>query len=355
MSSIGRFTAALGAANVENTLALANLNFDFSLVKVEAPPEYRQLGANLSPYRREEAEAGAAHRTARKLGSLFAGVLTSTPALTKAYGLRVSEILQSSRLNPKSQKEVGPFSAHSGTDGTAIWAAATSGPSAIPMLMLACLLARLWSQSEATSLWVELVDYRRKEIKQHHANDHAALFAAMQDIPRSQLADWDASARSWLRTADAAKVLQQTQLMLVINNLHLPVSNNTNVYQSVIESSRAALRLMEDLLDGQLQRAQSGAFFLGLSGWHLYPDIVVHGTVTKKIEQNDSLFPIGTMVTVGLESRSDVAKGIYWSLPLAHLRYYGEAVISSRSTGHDASRISIDQLIYVTLGALSVN
>ena len=355
MSSIGRVTAAWGAAHVENTLALANINFDFSLIRVDAPPEFRQLGSNLSDRRRQEAETGTPHRVARRLGALFAGVLPRTPQLTKAYGLRLSEISQSSRHNPKGTSRDGPFSAHIGADGTAIWAAATSGANAIPILMLACLLARMWPGPEATSLWVELVEHRRREIQTECINDEAALFAAQQDISRSHLADWDASARAWLRTADEAKRVQQTQLMLVVNNLQLPVSNNTSVYQSVIESSEIALLLMENLLNGQPQRAGSGAFLLGLSAWHLYPDMVVHGTETKKIEQKDDLCPKGGVVTLGLESVEGADKGIYWSLPLAHLRYYGDPVQSSRSTGANALHVSMDQLVYVSLGSLSAN
>lgn len=355
MSSIGRVTAALGAAQVENTIALANINFDFSLIRVDAPPEFRQLGSNLSGRRRQEAETGTPHRVARKLGALFAGVLPRTPKLIQAYGLRLSEISQSNRHNPKGNSSDGPFSAHVGADGTAIWAAATSGTNAIPILMLTCLLARIWSGPEATSLWVELVEHRRHEIQTECTNDEAALFAAQQDISRSQLADWDASARAWLRTADEVKSLQQTQLMLVVNNLQLPVSNNTSVYQSVIKSSETALLLMENLLNGQPQRAGTGAFLLGLSAWHLYPDMVVHGTVTKKIEQKDDLCPKGGVVTLGLESVKGAGNGIYWSLPLAHLRYYGDPVQSSRSTGDNALRVSMDQLVYVSLGSLSAN
>ena len=352
MAPLGRLTAALGVAHNENTLALANINFDFSLIRVEAPPEFQLLGANLSDRRRQEAETGTPHRTARKLGALFEGVLPRTPELARAYGQRVSEISQSHRHNPRGNGSDGPFAAHIGADGTAIWAAATSGASAIPILMLACMLARIWSGPEATSLWVELVARRRHEIETTCTDNEASLFAAQQDISRSQLADWDASARAWLRTADEARTLQQTQLMLVINNLQLPVSNNMSVYQSVIESSRFALLSMEKLLKGQPQRVQSGAFLLGLSAWHLYPDMVVHGTVTQKVDQNDDLFPIGSMVTLGLESSMEIGEGIYWSLPLAHLRYYGDPIQSSRSTVHDASRISIDQLVYVALGAL---
>ena len=50
---------------VENTLALANLNFDFTLVKLEVPQEYQGLRNALSKRRVENAEEGPMHRTAR--------------------------------------------------------------------------------------------------------------------------------------------------------------------------------------------------------------------------------------------------------------------------------------------------
>ena len=359
MTSLGRLTAALGVAHNENTLALANINFDFSLFRVDAPLEFRALGANLSANRRQEAETGTPHRTARKLGALFEGVLPHVPELARAYGQRVSEISSYQLYNPRENGEGGPFAAHMGADGTAIWAAATSGPGAIPVLMLACMLARIWPAAEATSIWVEVVACRRREIEINctgaEAKDYVLLQAAQQDLTRSNLADWDASARAWLRTADEAKQREQTQLMLIINNLDVPIGNNMSVYHSVIESSKIALVTMEDIIKGMPQRVQNGAFLLGLSAWHLYPDMVVHGSVTKNIQQRDQVVPTGSIITLGLESVAGAEMGVCWSLPLAHLRFYGDPVQSSRSTGHDASRISAEQLIYVVLGVLLRN
>ncbi|KAI1493621.1 hypothetical protein F5X96DRAFT_620667 [Biscogniauxia mediterranea] len=39
-------------------LTANTINFDFSLVRCEAPREYQQLGAALTPFRRAEAEGG---------------------------------------------------------------------------------------------------------------------------------------------------------------------------------------------------------------------------------------------------------------------------------------------------------
>lgn len=90
--TIGRLQAALAQAANEVTVAAANINFDFTLVKYGAPEEYHPLGAALNANRRSNAETGTTHVTARRLGALFEGVCPPTPNLIKAYGIRVSEI-----------------------------------------------------------------------------------------------------------------------------------------------------------------------------------------------------------------------------------------------------------------------
>jgi hypothetical protein len=156
----GKFCAALGKVQNENTLALNNLNFDFALCKFDAPKEFHGLGTSLSDQHRAAAESGTPHRIARKLGALFEQLVPLTPELISAYGQRVSEISQIRAVNPKGRDKDGPFADQVGIDGTAIWAAATSGPSAIPVLMLACMLARMWKGPEAISLWAEIIAQR---------------------------------------------------------------------------------------------------------------------------------------------------------------------------------------------------
>ena len=48
----------------------------------------------------------------------------------------------------------------------------------------------------------------------------------------------------------------------------------------------------------------------------------------------------------------DDGRGVYWSLPLAHVRYYGDPVVSERSINPNLKRISFDDLWLVTLGSL---
>ena len=199
-------------------MAAANINFDFTLVKYEAPKEYQALGNNLSQKRKHDAELGSAHVTARRLGALFESVCPPTPKLVKAYGSRISEIAEAAKKKTVSDSANNSiFSAHSGVDGTSIWAAATSSITALHVQLLACMLARLWSASEATATWVELVKERRKDIASRFEDEEAMPYstlaaAAQSDIHRTQLADWDASARAWLRTADSIKTREQKQL-----------------------------------------------------------------------------------------------------------------------------------------------
>jgi hypothetical protein len=101
MAALSQIQASLVSAQNQNTLALANFNLDFSLVKVSAAEEYQGLGTALSQRRRENAEEGPLHRTARKLGALFEQVIPQIYELSEAYGRRVSEIVEHSNAESK--------------------------------------------------------------------------------------------------------------------------------------------------------------------------------------------------------------------------------------------------------------
>ena len=150
MSALSKIANSIFSATNENTIALANLNFDFSLIKFAAPREFQGVGEKLSLQRRNEAEAGPAHGTARKLGALFEPLVPSTPQLIRAYGLRASEIIGKPEISPHGSRSDGPFAEYVGADGTTIWAAATSAQmisgkhASLAMHLLACMLARAW-------------------------------------------------------------------------------------------------------------------------------------------------------------------------------------------------------------------
>lgn len=347
---------ALTSVSNEVTLAVAQFNMDFTLMKVEAPQEYQGLGSALSPSRREQAEVGLTHTTARKLGALFEHIIPDTPRLYRAYGQRSSDIAMSDSAHGTISR-TGPFSAHEGLDGTSIWAAATSGKRAIAMHLLGCMLSKIWKGPEAISVWVELVARRKSEIlaclDEGSMQTTASLMAARQEITRANLAAWDASARAWLQTADEANQVRQTQLRLVLDNISIPVNNQADLYRSVLKAWTNALVMVENLVAGMPQSVNDGGVLLALSAWHLYPDMLVLGSTTTRVEQNDPLVGPGGILTIGLHHNGDIGRGVFWSLPLAHMRYYGDAPIVSRSLAADSSRISFEQLYQVTLGCLS--
>ena len=348
--SLGRFAPSFLGGSIDTTVALANLNFDFTLYKVEAPKEYADIGKAISPLRKQEAEGGNSHRTARKLGALFQQLLPPTPKLHRTYGLRCSEIVKSSKHDPKSSEEYGFLADHVGVDATSLWASATSGKHSISVHLLACMLARFWDPSEATAIWVEIVSNRRdqicKDFEQNKIEEIPVLNAAIQQISRKELAEWDASARAWLQFADKVKAKQQTQLKLIINNVQLPVNNSGDLHSSVMKVWKGSLQQLEGLLDGMPLDVKEGGVLLALYAWHLYPDMVVLGSRQIIVEQNDGLLPRGALLTVGLQNPgSRENNGVYWSLPLAHLNYYGDPVVRRKSLSiSEHGRLSMDEL-----------
>ncbi|KAJ2993218.1 hypothetical protein NUW58_g1912 [Xylaria curta] len=353
--SLGKVVASAISTPIEATMALANFNFDFSLVQVKPPAEYQPIKAALSSARTKEAEEGTFHITARKLGALFKGVVPNTHHLFRAYGLRASEIVQSPTHNPRGTRDNGIFADRVGADGTSIWAAATSGNEAIAVHLLACMLARLWTGSQATSLWVELVKERRKILAADEADDPCnvpSLSASKISLTRDQLATWDASARSWLRTADQVKEVSQKQLLLIINNLGIGINNKSTVYESVVQVWTVAMTMVDRLIGGIPQSVTEGGLLLGLSSWHLYPDMMVVVKGSKAIKQQDDLISPGGVVTLGLKSAQKPDQGIFWSLPLSFHRYYGDPLIVKGSYNADSARIPVDDLFLVGLGSL---
>ena len=355
MSSISKLTPAAIANTAEFTAALANINFDFALYKIEAPKEFDGVGSSLSTRRRDEAENGMPHITARKLGALFGELIPSTPNVSRAYGQRASEISRASSISPQARSRYGVFSSQVGSDATSIWAAATSGSAAIAIHLLACLLAKMWDGPEATAIWVEIVQRRkdviRVELDATNIVHMATLAAAQQDITQAQLAEWDASARSWLRTADRVKYTQQKQLMLIVDNVKSCVNTMSDTYESVLTAWKHSLTQMEGLIQGISQQAVNGDILLASSAWHLFPDMQVVDPCTTLVVQNDPIFKSSGVLTVGLEKPNPDQNGIHWSLPLARLRYYGAPVVSSCAiNSSERSRLSLTEFLQAFLG-----
>ncbi|KAF2029210.1 hypothetical protein EK21DRAFT_68043 [Setomelanomma holmii] len=343
------------SATNENYAALANVKFDFSLVKMEAPFEFSGIASALSARRKVEAEEGPAHKTARRLGALFEDLVPSTPKLISACGLRISEIINTSGVNDVGTDKHGPFEPYVGADGTTLWAAATSGIPAIAVYLLGCLLTRAWDAKTATSIWVQLVAARQDRIKEEVQNNRSiftsSVVGACQDITRKDLALWDHSIRAWFRRADKAKEWSEDQLALVRKNIVLPVSGGSSTYDDVMNVWKRSMLTVEHFLAGKPQEITDGSVLLAFSAWHLYPDLVVLGAHTIKVSFKDKLVPstaVGTVGATGLNVPE--REGIQWSLALSHLQYYGDPVVVA--SDQDYSRVTFSQLQIVALGSL---
>ncbi|KAH0844695.1 hypothetical protein AYO21_01983 [Fonsecaea monophora] len=355
MVQLGKVHNSVFSGIAEATLALANVNFDFSLVKVNAPVEFEAVGHALSTFRRDLAESGSIHIIARKLSAIFEAIVPPTPRLYEAYGRRASGICRHYEENEPGAERLGLFADFAGPDGMSIWAAATSGKAAIAVHLLACVLARFWKAAEAISIWEEIISVRKKLLGEA-ANDEtfqiATILASQVSLTREQLAEWDNSARAWLRFADRANDVQQTKLKLVIDEIQRPIDTKSSLYESVIDAWTVALRGMEELLKGASQGVSHSGLILALSCWHLYPDLSFEAGAP--VLQKDELFPRGTTVYLNLQGNPNTNKrGIYWSLSLSHMRFYGAPIWSESSYATDSSRISFTQLLHAVLGSTS--
>lgn len=364
MESLKEVNAALNSIRASQTNALVNVGLELNIFtkRVQPPAEYAGVGQHLAPSRLKEAQNGTRHAIARKLGLLFRdkALLPSTPELIKAYGTRSSEIARSPAANPEGNSSHGAFAGLIGADATTLWAAATSGWTSIQCHLLACLLARIWESSEATSIWVEIIAARKEELKkrleQQGELEQEVLFVVDGDISRTDLLDWDASARTWLRVADKVMAKQQTQVRLIVDNLSISVNAKPNTYESVMEAWSSAMIQMEKLLIGVPLQVQRGDILLGLMSWHLYPDMEYLSTTRQTIVQKDPLLEGRGLLTVGLEPSPRINedhRSLYWSLPLSHLRYYGRLPVSRTQSFRtaDADRVTMDEMLWVMICA----
>ncbi|KAI0864391.1 hypothetical protein F4860DRAFT_529040 [Xylaria cubensis] len=359
--AFGRLQASLAQATQDFTIAAANFNFDFTLVKVEAPPEYRDIATALSPSRVHEAETGRLHATARRLGALFEGVCPKTPNLIKAYGLRASEISQEvAKATRQTRDENWIRMQYGGIDATSIWAAATSSKAALPVHLLACIIARMWQPAEATSLWTEVIAERKREIlvgvEQGDWFHPGISSAVQQEITREQLSKWDSSTRAWLQSADSVRQKQFKQFLLIAQNVNVAIHDQSkSLYSNILHVWRNALSTMESLILGRPHVVRDAPVLLGLSAWHIFPDMVVFNgqSGSTTVHMNDVLIKDGGVLSLGFSDPGPHEhQGVYWSLSLAHHTFYGKPTLQTRRLDSDGTRLSLDEFILVCIGSL---
>jgi hypothetical protein len=141
--------------------------------------------------------------------------------------------------------------------------------------------------------------------------------------------------------------------MLVLDNCALKLEAGNDVYNMVIEKWTASLRAMENILRGITQGVSSGSIFIAISAWHLYPDMSVMG-VADLVKQQDPYVESLGILTVGLDDTfmGEHSPGVFWSVPLAHLRFYGKPTRSTGMLGRDNARLTMDEFGFVMLGCV---
>jgi hypothetical protein len=114
------------------------------------------------------------------------------------------------------------------------------------------------------------------------------------------------------------------------------------------------MQVLDNLIVGMPQSVHDADLLLGLSSWHLYPNMTVVHTKIIHVEQNDKLVAPGGIVTLGLRvPENDGMGGVLWSLPLSHLRYYGKPVRATGELSICTSRITFEQFLFISLGSLT--
>ena len=140
--------------------------------------------------------------------------------------------------------------------------------------------------------------------------------------------------------------------MLIIDNIGLKLPSKPRVYDAVIPAWTNAMRAMEPIVSGMAQNIQSPEVLLGLSSWHLCPDMHLALHREKYITQHDALIPKEGLVTLGLHRHEDfLNEGVSWSLPLSRLRYYGRPVVRERTVASSKTRVAFDHFADLALGA----
>jgi hypothetical protein len=157
----------------------------------------------------------------------------------------------------------------------------------------------------------------------------------------------------WLGSADQAYRREQTQLMLIIENLGSGLPRMSTLYNDVIQTWKNALLFMDKIASGVAQSVENLQVLLGLASWHIYPDMVVLGyKEPKQIPFADKLIQPAAVITIGMKSSSDSKTGLTWTLPLSHLRFYGKPIISSSFLGLSSLRVPFQKCILIAIGSL---
>jgi hypothetical protein len=143
------------------------------------------------------------------------------------------------------------------------------------------------------------------------------------------------------------------QLRLILKNVYFAINPSEAPFVSVIDAWKLAIETTEKLVLGIPQEAQNGAAILGLSAWHIYPDIHIYGNKNINVTMNDELVGAGGILSLSTcPSQRTESRGVYWSLCLSHFTFYGPPVKRQQSLEKDSRRITFKHILHATVGAI---
>jgi len=128
-----------------------------------------------------------------------------------------------------------------------------------------------------------------------------------------------------------------------------------SLYTNIVHVWKTALSTMEGLILGRPHVVRDAPVLLGLSAWHIFPDMVVFDSQSgnTSVRMNDALVREGGILSLGFSDPGPQEhQGVYWSLSLAHHTFYGKPTLLTRRLDSDGSRLSLDEFILVCMGSL---
>ena len=89
--------------------------------------------------------------------------------------------------------------------------------------------------------------------------------------------------------------IRETQLMLIIDNMNMPLLGKVTVYHDVIDAWTKSMIMLDKLISRVPQSVESEEALLGLCAWHIYPDIYALDTFTTLVEHQNTFVKKGVL------------------------------------------------------------
>ncbi|KAH9208969.1 hypothetical protein DL95DRAFT_414352 [Leptodontidium sp. 2 PMI_412] len=121
--------------------------------------------------------------------------------------------------------------------------------------------------------------------------------------------------------------------MLISNKVFVPVNQQPTTYESVLEAWEGALEAMGNLARGIPQRVLGSAALLGISAWHMCPDVVVLREKPKSIKQKDDLFSETALAVFSLLGASHISNTYSLTLKTS-LKFQDLEILQSQNYMH---------------------